>query len=449
MITAHSSFNTENAKLAKRIIVALEIDGYDRVFTNYNTGVADHYPWITEVGDLSWEVSALDGTSSLNDLNVTVLDRGRAILADLPGVTLEGKVCRLKTGFPGMSYANFVTLFTGYVDSVPTSEGNNCFQFICKDSRQNLKQLIYTIGDDGQPTDTDHPKTVIGHPLDIAISVFDSLGLTLADYDYNKLIRYRDEIFGGMQFDFTITSPPEGKAWLESQIFKPLGGYLRVTNLGVLTPQFFTPLAGTITPALALTRDNLVGIPDMEQADLVNVVQYKMDKSGDSYLFEWVVQDSDSVAKYGQQGINTIEADGVKSAFQGVFTAELTAEAVFGRFGDKNPRFSATGLWSTCLLELGDLPPVTHNLMPNRAAGTLGLTDALFEIEGMSLNFMEGTVRFSLVDAGYLQAFGAYRIAPDDVPAWTLATTEQKDRYMFISDATGEYSDATPGHPLA
>src|SRR6185369_13955978 len=120
--------------------------------------------------------------------------------------------------------------------------------------------------DSGAPTDSNNAKTVIGNPIDIAISVLvDYLGLdTSTDMDLDAFHDYRDKLFEGAIFKFKITSPPEAKAFLETQIFKPLGGYLRTNNEGKLTPFFFLRLPGAATVAMTLDRSNTEGIPDIQ-----------------------------------------------------------------------------------------------------------------------------------------------------------------------------------------
>lgn len=459
MISASSAFNTAAAILNQTPVCAFEIDGYVRVFTDQPTGVDGHYPWIVAIADLSFDVSPLDGSSSLGDLTVTVLDVGQQLTADFPSNVLEGKTCRLKTGFVGMSYSDYVTLWTGKINTIPATSGevNNAYDIVANDVRLDLKQVIYTTGDDGQPTDNDHPKTIVGNPMDIVLSVLlDYCGYTTAEVDVTKFDSYRDQLFAGATMQFTITSPPEAKAFIETQIFKPLGGYLRCTNLGQLTPQFFTPLAGTINSVMTLDKSNLVDVPEAQQADLVNSVSYRFDKVADKFTSEKIYSDAASVAKYGIQGQQIIESDGVRSGFQGFFLGNLTSQAIFARFGDKNPQFSDSSgsgggviaFWPACLAEDGDFVTLNHELVPDRKAGTMGI-NALFQVEGHVLHFDNYTVTLSLVDASEYSTFGAYRVAPDSILDWTLESTANKNKYMFISDATGKYSDATAGHPLA
>src|SRR5262249_47858901 len=158
---APANFITANAALAKKPVYLFEISGYTRAFTNYATGFGGQYPWITDIEDLSVSVSDLDGGADLNSLAIAIQDRDGAITADWPTALFEGKDCTLKTGFQGMAVADYATLFTGVIDTVDTTDGNLAYVFNCSSPAQVLQKVIYTTGDDGYPTSSSHPKTVV------------------------------------------------------------------------------------------------------------------------------------------------------------------------------------------------------------------------------------------------------------------------------------------------
>jgi hypothetical protein len=460
VIAASSAFLAANAAAVKSPVFVLEIDGYSRKFCNAAGGRAGlgFSPWINTIDTHDVSADDLEGSSTLGDLTVTVLDYQRLLTADMPGFTFEGKKAWLKTGFPGMIYADYVTLFTGVLVDVPMANADSCYQFVARDPRVALQNVIYLTGDDGQATGSDHPKTLLGNPMDLLLSILtDYIGFTdVTDFDGDKIRAYRDEYFAGLLFEFSITSPPAAKDFIESQLMKPLGGYLRVDNLGRITPQFFRPLAGQANIVAALNQNNVTAIPEMQQADLVNVVSFRFDKSDDTggnsngFLSETVIIDSVSETKYGQQGQNIIECDGVRSAFQGYLTAGETARAIFGRYGYKNPRIDATtGLWTLCLLELGDLVSLSHPRVPDRTTGLLGISNKVFEVNGRTLDFNACTITLKLVDASGTQFAGRFKIAPDAIADWTAATLAQKQQYMFLTDSTGHYSDGSAGNPLS
>jgi hypothetical protein len=451
LLTAAATFNTNLASLKLQPVLALEIGTYAKVFTTKDMSIAGQFDWIVSASGLGFNVSSLDGSANMSDVTVTIQDRGNAITADMPSITLEGKTATLKTGFVGQPYADFLTLFTGQVDRVNRNQDGNSYDFVCKDTRLAMKKIIYLTGDDGvNPTSQKNTKAVVGHPLDIALDILlTQLALPGGSVDSVGFGNFRDLLFPGMIFEFHLQGAPEAKAFVESEIFKVLGGYLRITNTGVLTPVFFQPLPGAAGSVMSLGENDIIGLPDIQQADLINVLTMRFDSNDGNFNSESVQQYAASITKYGQQGQAIIESQGLRAGFQGYFVTAQVSNGIFGRFGNKNPRMDITCRWPAVLLEPGDKILVTHSKLPDRIAGTMGLVNALFEIESIQYDFEAYTVTLSLVDASYQSTFGAFRIAPDAQANWTLATAPQKARYMFQSDATGHMSDATVANLLA
>lgn len=252
MIQAPGNFLTANAANAKQPIFLLSISGYARVFTNYETGVAGQYAWIEEDGmaPLSITVSDIDGGVNVGMLSVTVQDHKGLITADFPTALFEGKTVILKTGLKGMSQSDFATLFTGVIQSVDSANANQSYTFNCFGVEQVLTKIIFTTGDDGSPTDSSHPKTLNGHPLDILISVLENeVGISASQINIQKILGYRAGVYAGMQFTFSIDSPPTAKDFIEQQIMQPLGGYLWVNSKGQFDVNFFYP--NTIIPVFS------------------------------------------------------------------------------------------------------------------------------------------------------------------------------------------------------
>lgn len=262
MIKVGSGFKTANAVLAKQPIYRLQIESYGRTFvwipkkadgTYFEPLVAGEYPWIEGLGDLSISVSDLDGGADLGTLSITVLDVDGKITADLPGSLLEGKVATLTTGFPGMLRADYATLFVGVVDTIVGANDNLSYVFNCVDTSQVLSKVIYNIGDSGFATDSNNPRTLNGHPLDILTSLLtDEVGLELPDINVGKLFGYRDGAFAGVQFSFSIDSPPSAKDFIENEILKPLGGYHFTNSKGQFDVNFFYPITVVLPYAGAL-----------------------------------------------------------------------------------------------------------------------------------------------------------------------------------------------------
>jgi hypothetical protein len=203
-----------------------------------------------------------------------------------------------------------------------------------------------------------------------------------------RFTSYRDTIFSGITFEFSLTSPPAAKDFIENEILKPLGGYHWPNNLGVFKIHFFYPLA----PASVATLDHdvLEDIPLAEEAALVNQVAWRFDQGSgsSSFLAESVESYAASVSKYGLYEENVIESAGMRSGFQGYFMAAFVSRLIFLRYGSKQLQVENVPLrWIQSLLEPGDFVSVTSSLVPDRKAGTIGVTAKTFEVLGPHLEF--------------------------------------------------------------
>lgn len=458
MISATTNYTTALAAFySGPLQYAVEITGYSRIFTTANDGIGGHYPWLNSIDDFSYTINELEGGADTGSLTFHVQDKGGAVTGDFPGFVFEGKKVVIKQGFAGLAYADYVTLWTGYVDEVLSEDNNLGYQFACSDLTAKLNQVIYQVGDDGQPTASDHRKTLSGHPLDILLDILGTqLGLSSSLYDSTKIIAYRDGPFAGMRAVFHLDQGPQALDFVKHQLLKPLGGYLWVNGAGMVTINFFYPLTApaaldTFGPAC------WTSIPTAEQIELINEVQFQFDKddatggaTGNYFSNDTEIY-STSTAKYGLYGEQVIQADGMRAAFQGFFIARFVARLIFQRNGLKNLKFdqnAADCIWKKVLYEPGDIIAVTHPNIPDRAAGVLGITGKLFEIVNKHIKFTEGLVTYTMLDASYLSNFGTYLIAPNAEANYTLASSADKAKYMFLTNDLGKYSNGDNGHGL-
>lgn len=453
MIATSTPFDAGNALLVKIPVYLVEIAGYDFAFTNRETGFIDHNPWIVSIDNLGATVSDLEGGSDVGALSFTVQDRDDAITSRFPCFTLEGSVVTLKTGFPGMDPSDYVTLWTGTIDTVdPVSGSPADYYFTATDKKQLLSKVIFAVSDDGNtPTDNDHVRSFTGHPLDILIAVLENefSFVRNVDYNYDRIVSYRDGLFSGAQFTFAINSPPTGLDFIEKEIMAPLGGYLWVNSAGVLTTNFFSP--ASTDAVVSLDPSNLLAIPDISTSDLVNTITFRFDDDGTGngkFLSTAIVENAVSVNKYGQFGARIIESQGMRAGLQGFFLARQTANLIFARYGNKNLKIDGlSAFWTACVVEPGDFVAVTHPLVPNKATGVRGITAKLFEVINRTLQFSDGIVQLDLIDASAYSGVGTVLIAPDSEADYTFAGTD-KTKYMFLCDDHAKYSNGDDANTL-
>lgn len=418
-----------------------------------SSGVGIFKPWLKPAPqDLELTVDDLSGSATLGQLSFDVIDLERLnfpILADMPTFVFEGKRVTLKIGTTALDYPDLLTVYTGVVESVASMSGNLGWTFTCNDGSANLDSVIWTIGDDGQPTDSDHPRTIQGNPIDILLSILETdLEIDLEKIDVTRMEEYRDTYFAGMEFSFSITDPPQARDFIQKQLMVPLGGILWINNLGVHTVRFMAPLDGDTDPVMTLTETDLSETPVAGQADLINTISFRFDKndggsssSNNDYLSISIQNDAESIAKYGLYGEHIIESDGLRASSQGFFIASFVARMIFLRYGNKNLTFTADGQWQLALLEPFDLVQVTHPRVPDRVNGVFGITDWLLQVLDRTYMFGDGKVEIRVVDASEMARYGRFKIAPDGMDVWTSATTDEKERYMFLSEDTGLMSN--------
>lgn len=451
-------------------IFAFEIDTYHYVFSNGTipSSTTPTKPWFTDAGpdDLILTVNDLEGGADLQDLVVHVQDLLQAITADFPTFVFEGKTMFLKAGWGHIDpitllpvadtdYGDFATLFTGKIDSVESENANNDYSFTCPDIRVELAKVIFTVGDDGFPTDSSHPKTLNGHPLDILLEILETeVGLLTSQIDLAKIAQYR-ALYSGMQMTFSTDSPPVAKEFIEAEILKPMAAYHRSNNLGQFTVDFFYPI--DLTPVYNFTPDNLADIPEAGQADLINQVEVRMDYDGSNFLAQPLEQSAPSIAKYGMYGLQTIDSKGLRSGLNGEFWGKLTAFLIFLRYSNKallhgdNGKNTASNpinaLWDACLLEPGDLVTMTHPDVPDRVAGVKGITNKTYVVMDRTWQFFAGNVQLKLLEID-LTKFKQYLITGNAEAAYTAASGADQAALMFQSDATGHYSNGNVGNTL-
>lgn len=477
MISATTNFKNMIARPVGSVtpVYVITIGKYTRAFTNQRnsdgTGLtisgysgATLYPWITSIADFDVTLNDLDGGADVTQFSFTIQDHAGTITGDFPSNVLEGQTVTVMMGFVGLAYADFITVFKGYVDKINSVNANLEYQFNCLDFSGYLSQVVYQTGDNGGPTSSSNLKTLNNNPLSILLNILQNqVGSQVGTkklppntIDTTTIQAYIDGPFNGVNFVFHLQQAPAAGDFIKNQLLKPMGGYLCTNAAGQITVRFFYPLAGPVA-AGTFDQHTWISIPEAEQCDMVNTVDFQFDKDDDTptasgnYLSEVVEEYGQSFAKYGVVGEQVIAADGLRSGFQGVFIALVVSRLIFLRYGLKNLKFeqgAAESHLDTCLYELGDIVSVTHPSVPDRQAGVIGITNKLFEIVGKKWNFTEGLLQYSMIDASYLSTFGFFEVAPKSEAGYASASSGDKALYLFMCSTLGKYSTGASANVL-
>ncbi|HMD97334.1 MAG TPA: hypothetical protein VKM93_08435 [Terriglobia bacterium] len=282
--------------------------------------------------------------------------------------------------------------------------------------------------------------------------------------DVPGVLALRDGQFSGVWFEFSITRPIDLKSFIEDQILKVLGLYTiaradgRLSLKSMKSPQ-------NQTPVFAFTGKNIQGIPQVQRRNVTNVVTVKTDVDGygsslvlgpttaaRQYYNTLTFEQPRSLRTYQQAAIHQIESTGLRLVRGGSLMAYLISDRIFRRYAFAPAVYRFKAFLSALPVELGDLVWLTHPLVPDYHQGRMGLASVVCEVIERQPDLGNGSVSFGLLDLRYCQMTTPYLIAPASagIRNWTSATLQQKQRYMFVSQAAtgGTYSDGTIGNTI-
>jgi hypothetical protein len=399
--------------------------------SNFPPVCANH--WINDLSGGGSMGDILSGNGTNSALSVGVLDKGLAITNLLSTTTIEGLTATLTTGFQGLAPADFAPFGTFIIDGVKSDKSNLRYTISLRDPGLKLQNLAYLVGDNGYPTSSENPHTLQGNPMALLLDVLENqCGYPVGSINTAAIANYQNNLFYGLVMKFSLTQPPQGKAFLTQEIFSPLAGYGFWNYAGQYTPYYPLPLGPPAAPFALTTRNILSPIPTYDQGPFVASLVHMMDYNGQDYGTAVGNVYGPAETAYGLQDLTTKQSRGLKSADGGVLYAMLAQQAIFRRYGLKPWLLKPRCPWNTLPLELGDLVVVTHPYIPAKGAG-MGIANRWFEVTGKTPDWKKGEFAFELLDVNWLNQT-ALQIAPNGMAAWAGASSAQKAQYGFVDE---------------
>lgn len=270
--------------------------------------------------------------------------------------------------------------------------------------------------------------------------------------DVAGITALRDSMFSGDWFEFKITSPQQARSWLEDQILKPLGLVMVVGSTGQLTLKAMKNPANQ-TPVMSLTPSNIVGIPEVRLAPVINALAYRLD-ADDSATNTSARTYNTTVTMLQQASYNLfrylynhqVEATGLRTGRGGTLRAFLLGDQLFRRYGFATPVYQLVTQLQALQPELKDWVSLTHALIPDYIGGGRGVTNVPCEVIGRAPDYASGQVRLTLLDMRRASTTAPYEIVPSEsmtLPPYGQATPAQQETYFFITpSAGGVYTEA-------
>jgi hypothetical protein len=270
--------------------------------------------------------------------------------------------------------------------------------------------------------------------------------------DVAGITALRDGMFSGDWFEFKITSPQQARSWLEDQILKPLGLVMVVTASGQLTLKAMKNPANQ-TPVLGFTPGNIIGIPEVRLAPVINALAYRLDAddtatntSARTYNTTVTMLQQASYNLFRYLYNHQVEATGLRTGRGGTLRAFLLGDQLFRRYGFATPIYQIVTQLGALQPELKDWVSLTHPLVPDYIGGGRGVTNIPCEIIGRSPDYANGQVRFTLLDMRRASTTSPYLIVPSAsmvLPPYAQATEEEQETYFFVTPSTnGVYTEA-------
>jgi hypothetical protein len=263
--------------------------------------------------------------------------------------------------------------------------------------------------------------------------------------DVPGITALRDAMFSGDWFEFKITSPQQARSWLEDQILKPLGLIMVVTASGQLTLKAMKNPTNQ-TPVLGFTQNNILGIPEVRLAPVINALAYRLDPDDTTTNTSARTYDT-TVTMLQQASYNLfrylynhqVEAAGLRTGRGGTLRAFLLGDQLFRRYGFATPVYQIVTQLGVLQPELKDWVSLTHPLVPDYIGGGRGVINIPCEIIGRSPDYANGQVRFTLLDMRRASTTSPYEIVPSAsmvLPPYAQATENEQETYFFITPST-------------
>jgi hypothetical protein len=430
MISTNARFDAKHAALGRMPIYVFAIGGQATVYTTHDlvqqgiTGTLPAYgAWLKTPQGASQSVDVLNGSASIGEMSLEVIEHAGAIRTLVGANVLEGSSATLSVGYSGMAYADFVTLNTYRIYKVLPSSSYTSWTFTARDLQLTAKRTISDHPENGEPLSESNPWFLQGTPAEICQAIYLwCLGLDPSQLDRTALLALDSEQQGLYKtvrpFQFRLTEAFEAKQFLESEVYKVAAMHPLVDNLGRISLRAFRAPAAGAAAAFAFDDSNMIVLPDIDRMDITNEVIFQFDDEGGSFTNELVFIEETSVSLYGAANQQNIESKGLRTEFGAWWFCEEVARRLFRRFAGAPgglrggaPIYSIQAFLMTLPVWVGDYVAITHPLMPDIMTGAAGVVNRLMEVVDRTPDYAGGTMSYKLLDTGVTGQAAAHKFA--------------------------------------
>lgn len=447
MIPATANWTNAAGAALQQPVLVLDLPGLALRYTMRagQPGVNANNTYMKVPTGLTQQIEDLQGKATIGSITVEIVDVNRAMLPLFATTTWYGQAANLWLGFAGLTYpTDYIQIFGGIITTVVPTPDHTGWTFTLNDKNRFLRAKVYATGDDGvDPTSKNNPKTLDGNPLALVLDFLENqLGLASSAIDTGSISALENGRFQCTRMLFRLTKSVDSLSWFENELLLPNGLFHFVRYDGRIAVGDMLGVPAPVPIAFAFTDSNIVGIPGYAQKQVYNWIEVQTDYDGSAYLRNDEFLDATSITKYGLQQKLAIASQGLRSNLQGASRAGITARRIFLRYGQgptgvisfEHPSLQAS------IVEVGDFVTVTSRLMEDLDTGTLGWTNRICQVVSVQPDWANGKIKFTCVDVNALASRPGPQFAPDTVPAYTSATAQQQQQYIFMANASGQQS---------
>jgi hypothetical protein len=417
VISTTSGWNARNVSPAKMPIYVFSIAGFSTVYASGDltrwgvTGAPSYEPWLLTPEGASQTVDVVNGSSSIGNLTVEIVDAGGAIRQLVGQNVLEGSAVTLKVGYPGLAWTDFALLHTYVLRTIVPSDGYNSFIFNCQDPQLLEKHTVYLHPYNGYALSAENPWYLSGTPAEIFQAVcLMGVGMPASAIDRPGLVALdsaAENIFGPVRpFQFTLERAFQAKQFLETEIFKTSGLYQVALPTGALSLRSMRQPAEGPTISYAFTADNLLELPQWDRAPIVNQAIWQFDYDGSKYANTDTFLQATSISQYAQGQQFSASSQGLRTQFGAFAYAQWVSSRLFRRFAGVAPgveggapSLSIQAMLMTLPVWVGDYVSLTHPKMPDVTTGAKGTTRT-YEVIERQPDYRSGRMKYKLLDSG-------------------------------------------------
>ena len=464
MLTTNANFDVKHVLDQKAPMYLVHFDGEPIDYCNHAPSAPDNVvnDYLVKISGLGQKVQPEEGRASIGGLTVEILDKGdalTAIIATDPYFFHRRKVT-IKAGYRGMTEADMITIFTGWVTDLKLNSTLTSYVFSVTDPQKWMQRKIFRVATSIAPV------IIQGNPINILLALLTSTGLgTNGDYDWyaeenglgldtdfvnvTEIEQARDRWYPGDShyMQFTIKDREVAKDFMEREIFKVLNCYPIIDGHGRFSIKPFKPPLAALETTQSFDENNIIDLPawDANLSSLINEVEvfYNRNAVTDEFDDEIYYVDADSVDNRGPGKKSlSIKSKGLHSTGIGSQPDRTTdiitsrKSKVFGRFATPPIKVDFKAWFSRWISEAGDIVPFTHWLIPDIITGLRGYTSERMEIISRDIDWAKGQVKFELLNTGFDK-----RLYAVISPIMTItAVTSPTDFTVSVTDAA-RYSE--------